>query len=160
MEKLGIDPLAIIFQIVNFGVLVFLLNKFLYKPVLKAIRNKNESLEKMAEDKAKIETEKLALEAEREDSVKSSMKSRDELVRESRVAAEKLKKEVLLKAESRAKRILEKAEKEVQAEKAKLYRDYKKDVLEAAVAIVEKVTGESEKAKIAQVKASVLKDVK
>ena len=65
----------LLFQIVNFGVLIFLLNRFLYRPILKIVEQRNKKIEdslKAAEATLK-EKEKLSelkkqavLEAERE----------------------------------------------------------------------------------------------
>ena|SRR3990167_3262170 len=65
----------LLFQIVNFGILIFLLNRFLYRPILKVIEARNKKIEdslKAAEatlkEKEKIsELKKLAIaEAEKE----------------------------------------------------------------------------------------------
>jgi len=65
----------LLFQIVNFGILIFLLNRFLYRPILKIIEDRNKKIEdslKAAEatlkEKEKInELKKLAVaEAEKE----------------------------------------------------------------------------------------------
>ena len=34
MEKLGIEPQLLLAQLVNFGIIIFVLSKFLYKPIL------------------------------------------------------------------------------------------------------------------------------
>ena len=46
MEKLGIDPFSIGVQVVNFFLLLFVLKKFLYKPVVDMIKKKEQE-EKM-----------------------------------------------------------------------------------------------------------------
>src|SRR3972149_3295968 len=65
----------LLFQIVNFGILIFLLNRFLYRPILKIVEDRNKKIEdslKAAEatlkEKEKInELKKLAVvEAEKE----------------------------------------------------------------------------------------------
>lgn len=164
MEKLGIDPGVIIFQIINFGILVILLNKFLYKPVLKAIRSKNEALAKIQEDRLLVELDKKSIRETREETLKAAAANKEKILRETRMALETAKKETLAKAENQAKRILEKAEKESRAMKAKLAADYEKDVLSAAVAITEKaMDGELDKkmkAKVFQIASLVLKDKK
>ena len=40
MEQLGIEPLQLITQILNFAVLVFFLNKYLYKPILNTLETR------------------------------------------------------------------------------------------------------------------------
>lgn len=68
----------LLFQIINFGVLVFVLNKFLYKPIVNIIKQRNKKIEdsiKAAEatlkEKAKIEEiKKQAVEGAEKEAVK------------------------------------------------------------------------------------------
>jgi len=41
LGKLGVDPRLLLAQIVNFGLLLLILNKFLYKPLIKKIEKDN-----------------------------------------------------------------------------------------------------------------------
>lgn len=143
MESLGIDLKIILVQIVNFGILVFVLNKFLYKPVLKAVKAKKEEYALIAKDKEEIAKEAEAMNSKRELIIKSAQKEKTDAVKEARLEAASLKKDALQKAQKEAKEIIEKAKKEIAAEKSKLNRAYDKDVLDAAFAVAEKVIGKS-----------------
>lgn len=141
MEKLGIDLSTILIQIVNFGILVFVLNKFMYKPVIKAIKAKKAELDEIETGKAKLSANEGKIEVEREKIVKAAQNEKRELLQNAKSEAEANKKVVLEKAKKEAKVILEKARKEVAAEKEKLARTYEKDVTDAAFALSEKVIG-------------------
>lgn len=68
----------LLFQIINFGILVFLLNRFMYKPIVQIIKQRNKKIEdsiKAAEatlkEKAKIEEiKKKAIEVAEKEAVK------------------------------------------------------------------------------------------
>jgi F-type H+-transporting ATPase subunit b len=44
LEKLGFDPVILVAQIVNFLIIFFLLKRFLYKPILKIIKDREEKI--------------------------------------------------------------------------------------------------------------------
>jgi len=68
----------LLFQIINFGILVFVLNRFLYKPIVNIIKQRNKKIEdsiKAAEatlkEKAKIEAiKKIAIEEAEKETVR------------------------------------------------------------------------------------------
>jgi F-type H+-transporting ATPase subunit b len=57
MQALGLDIRLFLAQLVNFGLLVFLLNKFLYKPLIKMLDDRKRKIAEAAENNAKIETQ-------------------------------------------------------------------------------------------------------
>lgn len=143
MESLGIDFRIILVQIVNFGLLLFVLNKFLYKPVVKAIKAKKEEFELIEKQKIEIEKEAETAENKRELLMKSAQKDKTEVIKEAREDAEAKKKDTIKKAQTEAKQIIEKAKAEIEAEKKKLQKSYDQEVLDAAFAVAEKVIGKS-----------------
>lgn len=86
MEKLGIDPRLLITQIVNFTIMVFILTKLLYKPILKSLTDRQKKIEAelAAGESAKQELQKI----------------------------QKRKEEILIEAREEAKVILKNAQKE------------------------------------------------
>jgi F-type H+-transporting ATPase subunit b len=57
MEALGLDVRLLVAQLINFGLLVFLLNKFLYKPLIKMLDDRKKKIAEAAENNTKIETQ-------------------------------------------------------------------------------------------------------
>ena len=45
MEKLGIEPILLLTQVINFTILVVVLTKFLYKPILKMLDERKKKIE-------------------------------------------------------------------------------------------------------------------
>ncbi|OGM32817.1 hypothetical protein A2803_05720 [Candidatus Woesebacteria bacterium RIFCSPHIGHO2_01_FULL_44_21] len=159
MEKLGIDPRVMIFQVVNFGILVFLLNRYLYKPVLKAIHAKKADLARIDDATAQISSQKESVERERAQMLKKLQEEKTQNLRASRLEAAKLKKETLASVQNDVKRLLEKAKSEIAAERTKLVKDYEKDVLATSLVVIEKALGEKAdkklESKLAQIASQV-----
>jgi F-type H+-transporting ATPase subunit b len=104
MEKLGIDPKILIAQIVNFGIVFFLLKKFLFKPLIKIIDDRNKKLNDAIDNSKKIEEKLLAVETEskllltkardeskieREELLKLARSEREKVIEEAKIKAEK-----------------------------------------------------------------------
>lgn len=96
---------TIIAQILNFGVLIFLLNKFLYKPVLKAMDKRRKDIkEKIEETEKKLqESEKLKQdylnklnEVERENAILRKQ-ALDDVKKFKELELEKAKEDILIK---------------------------------------------------------------
>jgi len=124
MEALGIDLKLMIAQLVNFGILLFLLNKFLYKPITNMLderKNKVETGIKDAEsaknnlENAEDQAEKIKTEAKTEANeilknahaqailetsatIKKANDQVDRLIENAKSEAENMKKKALIEA--------------------------------------------------------------
>lgn len=89
MEKLGIQLPLLLTQIANFSILLIVLTKLLYKPILKGLESRRKKIEEglAFTEKAQAEEEKLA-------------KRKDEVLKESRAEA----RVILENAKKEAKR--------------------------------------------------------
>jgi len=111
LGKLGIDWHILVAQIINFVILLIILNKYLYRPVLSKIKKEKTELEKLIEEKEIFEREK-----------KEILSSRDNNIKEAKLRAKKIIKE----AEEISKEIKIKAKKEVELEKKAIIQQLKK----------------------------------
>jgi F-type H+-transporting ATPase subunit b len=94
---------------VNFLILLFILNKFVFKKVLKNIDSRNHLIKKGLDDAEKAE--KL---------LASSTEKSDALLSDARLKSEAIISESVLKAENLSKNIVAKSEKEISDLKSKL----------------------------------------
>lgn len=132
MEALGLDIKLLIVQIINFGLLLFVLSKFVYKPIIKLLDERKKKVQESVDNSAKIEERLLKLEEkekdilkkaqekaniEREELSKLAKEEREQILMEARTAAEKetLKGLERLKAaeEEASQRIKEKLVKKI-----------------------------------------------
>lgn len=107
MEKLGIDLKLLLTQIVNFTIMLVILTKLLYKPILKSLKDRQKKIEAglIFTEKAKQEEEKMAKRHEEmlkdardearvilENAKKDGKVVKDEIVAESKKEVEVMKK--------------------------------------------------------------------
>lgn len=92
----------LLFQVVNFGILIFVLNRFLYRPILKVIEARNKKIEdsiRAAEETLK-EKEKIA-EIKRQ-AVAEAEKEAVRIVESAKITAAKTGKQILAEAQADA----------------------------------------------------------
>ncbi len=143
MEALGITPTGIIAYIINFTLLVVLLQMFLYKPVKNALAQRQqriaESLE--AADKAAQEAAQQRAAFEKE-----LAEARQDAQADARKAAEitdKMRQEILAAAQKEADEIKARAREEAKVEKEQVAADLQKQAADLAMQITRKILGEA-----------------
>lgn len=119
MEALGINPVLLIAQLISFGVLFFVLNKFLYSKVRKALEDRREAVRKAINNEQVTEKKIRELEEERIKLEKKNHAEVKALLATASKNAEDLKKEVLAQAEERGKKLVEEARKKIEEERVR-----------------------------------------
>lgn len=118
LENLEIKWQLLAAQAVNFFILLFLLKKFLYKPMLKFLRERREAIE---EGLKKSELAEQKFQEMREFQAKELAKTRREaqkIIDESKKRAEEAKKQIVAKTREEAEGIFTKAERDIAQMKA------------------------------------------
>ena len=92
MEQLGINPIFLLSQIVNFAVLAFLLHRFAYKPILKMLDQRRERIEKGLEDARLAEEARANAEQERQQILDGARAEAQRVVAEANERGEAVKK--------------------------------------------------------------------
>jgi F-type H+-transporting ATPase subunit b len=133
------DPGLFIWTIITFLVLVTLLAKFAWRPLLDALDRREKLIAKAIDDAEKARAD---LERVRQDATKILADARVEgeaLVARSRVAADRLGEELRQKASAEAAGILKKAEREIQLETTRAIEQVRREAVELSVAIASKI---------------------
>ena len=143
MAALGIDFLAIIVYVINFGIVLFLLQRFAYKPILGMLEKRQESISNAlaAADRAAAEAAEQRAKFE-EDLAKARQASQEE-ARKAAEATEKMRQDILESARKEAEDIKVKAREEAGAERQQVMADLQKQAAELAMQITGKVVGEA-----------------
>lgn len=139
MDKLGIEPVQLLTQAFNFVVMLVILTKFLYKPVLKML---DERQKKIAEglaytEKMKEEVEKT--EKKRQDILDKARDEAREIVEAARKEGKRVETEIVEKAHEEATAILKKGKQDLEIEQAELEKRLKSKTVDLASAIAVKV---------------------
>lgn len=138
MEGLGLDIKLLIAQIVNFGLLFFILKKLLYKPIIKMLDDRKKTIEESLLNSKKIEEELNKLE-ERKSEVIGKVQREAQKEKESLIAlAVEEKKNIVDEAKKSSEAIVAKSVKKIQAVEDTSYENIKKRFLKDAVNELEK----------------------
>ena len=134
-----LDPGLYVWTILTFLLLFFLLTKFAWKPLLKALSEREEkirsSLEKADEAQQKLER----LGAEGEEIIGKARAEAQSIVSDGKKASEKVRGEIETKAKEKANTIVTQAEKQITAEKEKAISDIRSEVAALSIQIAEKL---------------------
>ena len=143
MAKLGINLGFLIFQLLNFGVLMVLLYAFAYKPILKMLADRKHKIAQGLEDarvaaEARANAEKEAAKVLAEVQTKAAA-----LVREATERAEAAGREVKAAADAEAAKAKDAALAEVLVERERILGDLRSQVAALSIAAAQKLIGEN-----------------
>ena len=153
---------TIFWMVLMFVIVLIILKKFAWKPILNALRNREESIEESLRtaDRVKIEMEKL--QADNEKIMAEARKERDKMLKETKKTGEMILNEAKNKASEESKKIIQSARVQIENEKDAAIADIRIQVAELSVDIAEKILQEKLKDDKAQqeLMEKLLKDVK
>jgi len=142
LSKLGIDWKLLIAQIVNFLVLLFVLWKFAYGPILAMLEKRQKKIEKGLKDADEAHKKLTESEERQKEVLKKARTEAKDIVEKAHVQAEKSKAEIAVEAKSQAEKIIINAKAEIEQEKQKTIAEIKSEIGGLVVAAAEKIVGE------------------
>lgn len=139
MEALGIEPLYLLAQIVNFAIIFFLLRKFLYKPVLTMLDKRKAEVTESIDRAARMEKEEEKMKEKQEKVLMDARKEAKSILDEAKKQLDKQKKDIVAKAHEQASEVLAKAK--IQAEQVAKENEatMRRQAVELASAMVAKL---------------------
>ena len=139
IHKLGIDWKLIIAQIINFAILLFILYKFVYHPVLAMLDKRSRMIAKGLEDAKKSEELLKNIEEERIAKLNEAERKVGALLNQAKVDAETMKKSIVEEANRQSEDMLKRAQFQIAEEKEKIVEEAKREVVDYAIIVAGKV---------------------
>jgi F-type H+-transporting ATPase subunit b len=124
---------------VSFLILLVLLRKFAWKPILEAINERERSITDALSKAEAAKEEMSRLVGENEDLLKQARAERDEILKEARMLKDKIVGEAKDVAQAEGARMMENARLEINMQKALAIADVKNQVATLSIEIAEKV---------------------
>ena len=134
-----LDPGLFVWTILTFLLLLFVLAKFAWKPLLKMLNDREELIRSSLKDAEKAKEKLERLNAEGEAIINRARSGAQSILSEGKTAAAKLKDETLDVAKEQAKKIASEAEKQINIEKEKAIAEIKSEVVNLSMSIAEKL---------------------
>jgi F-type H+-transporting ATPase subunit b len=141
LSKLGIDWRLLIAQIINFLILLLILYKFLYKPILHLLESRKEKIERGLQDAIKLEEELAKTKEIRKQELEKTKKEALQIIEQAQKNAELLSQDLKEKTKKEAEKIILETKSRLAEEKGGMMLEIKKETAALVVAAAEKVVG-------------------
>ncbi|HYF10598.1 MAG TPA: F0F1 ATP synthase subunit B [Candidatus Paceibacterota bacterium] len=142
IHTFGLDWKLLVFQTVNFLLLLYILKRFLYKPVLSFIEERQKNIAKGVEDAA-LAASKLS---EAEDTAArtrtEALREAEKLSAEARRHAEERKEAILREASLRSAELVEEGKRGAEEEKRRALRESEEEITKLSLLAAEKILKE------------------
>ena len=133
------DPGLFIWTILTFLVLVALLARFAWRPLLQALEGRQAAIAKSLEDAAQAQEELEHLNRESAQMMQQARVEAEAIVSRSRSDAEVLREELKQKSRAEAATIVANAEKQIQLETARAVQQIRSETIDLSVDIASKI---------------------
>jgi F-type H+-transporting ATPase subunit b len=125
-----------------FGLFFLILTKFAWKPILNAVRARDEMIKGSLESAERAKEEMLKLQSDNEAILRKAREEREGILKEAREVRDKLISEAKGKAGEEAEKLIVKARVEIESEKRKALSEIRGQVTTLSVEIASKIVGE------------------
>ena len=133
------DPGLFIWTIVTFLVLLTLLAKFAWKPLLEALETRQQGIRKALDDAQTAKQELERLEQESAQMMRKARAEAEALITQSRADADRLREEIREKAKGDAEGIMRNAERQIQLETGRALQQIRSEAVDLSVMIASKI---------------------
>lgn len=152
----------VFWTLITFLILLFILRKFAWKPILGAVNDREEGIKNALDAAENAKREMQNLQADNERILKEARAERDVMMKEAREIKESIISEAKEQAKDEADKIIKQAQSAIESEKKAAVADIKNQVANLSVEIAEKVIKEQLSNKGEQLKLveNMLGDIK
>jgi len=142
ITKLGIDWKLLIAQIVNFGLLLFLLYRFVYGPMIKFLDTRSRKIAEGILNAEEMEKIKQEIKERGKEIEQKAQEKANELLKKSKELAEKEHNQVILEAQDKVKKVIAEAKANIVNEKELAIAEVKAELGVLVLMATKKVLGE------------------
>lgn len=143
LASLGFDFNKFMWQIANFLVLLFLLKKFAYKPVLAMLDERKKSIEDAISNAESAKTDAEKMRKEYEARLAEAKQEAQDIIAKATKLGEDMKNEIVANAQSEATKAIQRAQDEISREKDQAIAALRDEVAVLAVMAAGKVLGKA-----------------
>ncbi len=137
------NPGLIAWTIVTFIILVLILRKFAWKPILKALQDREAHVQSTLERAEEARKEAARILDENRKQLDRAEEEGRRIMTESRALGEKLKEEIIAKANQQSQRLVDQAKEEIDRDKQAALNQLRSEVASLAIKAAEKILDET-----------------
>ncbi|MBV6479477.1 MAG: ATP synthase subunit b [Ignavibacteria bacterium] len=136
---LSVNPGLIIWQLVIFVILLFILKKIAWKPLLTSLHSREQHISDSIEKAEKLHEDAKSLVEQHKQNLAEANSQSMKIINDSKEMANKLKDEIVSKAQEDSRKLIEQAKAEIKHEKETAMADLRNEVSDLAIKAAEKI---------------------
>ena len=136
---IGVNLWTALFVLLNTLTVIFVGTKFLFKPIMNMIQQRQKEIDDMYASAGNAEEQAKLLEEEYKQKLSAAAETGEKIVKEAVARGQAREEEILRQANAEASAIMDKAAADIALEKKKAINDAKDEISGIAIAIAEKV---------------------
>ena len=154
LNEFGIQPTLLIAQIVNFLIILFLLKKFFYKPIIKLLDDRKKKIEESLKNADFIEERLKQTEEKSIQIIEEARRNSQNLITESKKEADRILAQAAIEARKSTEQTILDAQTQLNVQKEQMKKELEGETLTLVVEVVRKVLGRTVSPKEKQVLTS------
>lgn len=139
MEALGINPVLLITQIINFSILLFLLSKFLYKPIIKSLDDRKRKIQEGLNYTEKMKNEYDKLEEIKKKRLYQTDKEAAAVIKKAEERTKTEYNKIIIAAKEEARKIVIEEKKEWDKKQKQIEKRLQQETAELAIMVASSV---------------------
>lgn len=143
MSEFGVQPILLAAQVVNFLILLFILKRFLYKPLLNVLQKRKDAIAESLKNAQEIEIKLAEAAKEKDKIIEEAAKQAEKIVNGANQAREDILEDSRKTGENLAQKIVEDAKIQMQLEQEKLRQAVRSDATNLVMLVFQKITGKT-----------------
>ena len=154
LKDFGIQPTLLVAQIVNFLLILFLLKKFFYKPIIKLLDDRKKKIEESLKNAELIEERLKQTEEKSAQIIEEARRNSQNLISESKKEADRVLAQAAIEARKSAEQTIADTQTQISLQKVEMKKELEKETLTLVAEVVRKVLGRTVSPKEKQVLTS------
>jgi F-type H+-transporting ATPase subunit b len=142
VKTFHIDIKLMLAQVVNFSIVLFVLYKFAYGPILKNLNSRTDKIEKGIKDAQEATTKLTEMEKKEKEVLTQAKEESQKIINQAEETARKSKELIATEAKAQSEKILADAQRRIEEEKGKMLAEVKAEIAGLVVLATEKILHE------------------
>jgi len=142
IKTFHIDYKLLIAQAINFTLVLLVLYKFAYKPILKVLNERTDKIEKGLEDAENAAKKLEETEIKEKEVLVEAKKEAQKILSEAQACGKKSQEEMIVEAKEKIEKAVDEAKVKIEDEKSKMIQEAKSEVATLVVSATEKIINE------------------
>jgi len=139
VDQLGIDPLRLVLQIINFLILLFLLQRLLFKPILRLMDERSAKIRESVDEAQRMQKLADEIREMNEKSVEEAKARANEIVNTANHTAQQMIERAKEEQRLEIERMMQRAQDEIQLERDRAIADVRHEAVNLAIQAAGKV---------------------